>query len=83
MLRDRFVACPKSLEQPIASRLCVGHRLLGREGLRGDNEKCFCWIQALDGFGKVRSVDVRNKDEASRPIAVAFKGLIGHHRTEI
>ena len=59
VLCNRLLARPEPLEQPVLGRLGIGHRLLGREGLRCDNEQGLGWIQALDSLGEIRSVDVR------------------------
>jgi len=73
----------QAIEKPVASCLGIGHRLQGGEGFRRDNKKGVRRVQVLDGFGKVRPVDIRNEAENHSPLAVVFESLVSHHRTEI
>src|SRR2546421_9719417 len=47
----------------------VRERFQRREGLRGDDEQCFCGVEIDNRFGQVGAVDVR--DEAERHVEVA------------
>ncbi len=76
----RLVA--ESFHQPAPGGVGVGHRLLGREGLRGDDEKGPGGVEAAGLLDEVGGIDVG--DEADlRTVAVRTKGLADHRRAEI
>ena len=61
----------------------VGHRLQGREGLRGDDEQRFRRIEIVDRFGEIGAIDVGNEAEGHVAVAVMLERFVGHHRPEV
>lgn len=54
----------RPLQEPILSRVSVGHSLLSREGFRSHNEQSRFRVEFLQRFSHVSSVDVGDKMEA-------------------
>ena len=61
----------------------VGHGLECGEGFGGDDEQRLIRIQIDDGFGEIRSVDVRNKAECHGAVAVIAQRFIRHDRAKV
>src|SRR5271157_6085863 len=63
--------------------MSVGHRLERGESLRRNDEKCLRWIQVLNGFRKIRVIDVGNKTKRQSALAVMLERLVSHHRPKV
>ena len=71
-----------SLQEPCLGTFGVGHGLLGREGLRGDDKEDGFGVHFLECLGDVGAINVG--DEMNLEIAgVRFEGLGRHDRAEI
>ena len=70
-------------QEPFTRRCSVGHRLLGREGFRGDNEERCPWIERLQGLLGGDTVDIGEEVQPQIRLHVGFKGFADHLRTQI
>ena len=71
------------LEQPALGAFRVGHRLLGRERLAGDDEQRFRRVEIAGGLRQVGSVDVRDETHGQSPVGKRPQGLAGHRRPQV
>ena len=71
------------LDQPGPRRARVGHRLLGGEGLGGDDEQCARRVEPGQRIDKVRAVDVRHEVRPEIGALVGPERLADHHRPEV
>ncbi len=67
------------VDQPRAGRGGVGHRLLGGEGLGGDDEERRGRIDRLERLAEVRAVDVGDEVHP-RALAAVRRQCVGDHR---
>ena len=61
----------------------VGHRLLGGEGLRRDDEQRLLGVKTHHRLGEVGAIDVGDEAEGQIAAAVVLERLVGHHRAEV
>src|SRR6188472_1104666 len=61
-----------------ARALRVDHRLQRCEGLRGDDEQCFCRIEIACRLDEISAVDIGHEAERHGAIAVVLEPLIRH-----
>ena len=80
---DSLGIASKATERPIARALCVGHRLQRREGLRGDDEQRFRWIEIARRLDEIGAIDVGDESKRHGAVAVILERLICHHRPEV
>ena len=74
---------PRPRQHPFARGAGVGHRLQGREGLRGDDEQRLGRVEVAGRLGEVGAVDVGDEAERQVAAAVVAQRLVGHHRPEV
>jgi hypothetical protein len=73
----------RRLEEPLASALRVGNRLLGRKRLAGDDEQGRFGIALARDLGNVGSIDVGDKVDVEVLGPVRFERLAHHHRSQV
>ena len=66
-----------------ARALRVDHRLQRCEGLRGDDEQCFCRIEIACRLDEISAVDIGHEAERHGAIAVVLECLIRHDWAEV
>src|SRR5208337_312232 len=83
MLSNRPFVVPQTFNRPKPSRVRIGHRLQRRERLRTDDEERFGWIEIACRLEEVGAIDIGNKAERDRAIAVMSQRLVRHHGPEV
>ena len=81
MVRHRFGA--EGGADPFAGGSRVRHRLLGREGLRGDDEQGSRGVEAAQRVRDVGAVDVRNEMRVQLQRRIGRQRARGHRRPEV
>src|SRR3984957_13857364 len=82
MLRNRLLVAERA-QTPFARRMCVGHGLERREGLRRNDKQGLGWIEVARRLGEVGAINVRYKAHGEITIAVMAQRLVRHHRAEV
>ena len=73
----------RSTSQARAVGVGVGHRLLGGEGLGGDDEEGLVGLDLAEGLGHVRRVDVGDVEALDGALGEGLEGLVGHGGAEV
>ena len=70
-------------QEPGPGRVGVGHRLLGGEGLGGDEEQGGLRAQALERLGDIGSIDVGDEVKTQAGMNVGRQGFDHHLRAQV